>query len=135
MEIIHRDTDYAVRAAVALASSGEMLSTSTLAEHVGVPVDFLRKIMQQLRNAGIVISARGPHGGYSLARKPTGITLYDIITAIQGPIYINSCFSNHGYCENSGSCELQSLLAETGDKFIRDMKEITLAKILQKCQL
>ncbi len=132
MEVIHRDTDYAVRAAACLASSGEMLSTSALAANVGVPVVFLRKIMQRLRNAGIVRSARGPFGGYVLAREVSGITLYEIITAMQGPIYMNSCFANPGYCENSGACGLQSLLSEMEHKLRRNLQSITLADIIQR---
>ncbi len=46
MEIIHRDTDYAIRAMARLAGCEAAVSTASLAEHINVPVDFLRKIMQ-----------------------------------------------------------------------------------------
>ncbi len=132
MDVIHRDTDYAVRTAACLASSGEMISTSALAEHVGVPVDFLRKIMQKLRNAGIVSSERGPFGGYALARDASGITLYEIITATQGPIHMNSCFSSPGCCENSGDCGLQSLLSGVEQSLKRDLQSITVDEIIRR---
>jgi len=87
MEIIKRHTDYAIRAVVHLVvAGGETLPTLVLARQQGVPVDFLRKIMQQLKNAGIVESVRGPAGGYRLNSDPSDITLYRVVAAtVQNP--------------------------------------------------
>ena len=82
-------TDYALRAAVELASAvdtgapvkGEKLATS---QHI--PLRFLENILLQLRHAGIIESRRGADGGYKLARAPEEITLADVIRAIDGPL-------------------------------------------------
>jgi len=72
MPVIHRDTDYALRALAQLARTGEVMSVSALAEAEHVPQDFLRKIMQKLQGAHLVQSTQGPLGGYSLRRMLRG---------------------------------------------------------------
>jgi Rrf2 family protein len=82
-------TDYALRAAVELASAqdqatpvkGERLATSQ-----NIPLRFLENILLQLRHAGIIESRRGADGGYKLARPAADITLADVIRAIDGPL-------------------------------------------------
>ncbi len=134
MEIIHRDTDYAIRALAHLAASEDMLSVTSIAEHINVPVDFLRKIMQHVKAAGLVQSVRGPFGGYSLTRAPENIRLQDIIAATQGPLRMNACFADPGVCENSGGCEVQNLLGEVEEKLRLYLEDITLADIAKRLE-
>ena len=109
MSIVHRDTDYAMRALARLAAAGaEFVSVSVLAQEEGAPTDFLRKIMQRLCAAGIVESRQGPFGGYSLGARPRDVTLYDVIAAVQGPVTVNECFPQPGLCANSGGCSTRS---------------------------
>ncbi len=82
-------TDYALRAAVELASSvdtGAPVKGERLATSQNIPLRFLENILLQLRHAGIVESRRGADGGYKLARPPEDITLADVIRAIDGPL-------------------------------------------------
>ena len=82
-------TDYALRAVVELASSGDgttPVKGERLATSQGIPLRFLENILLQLRHAGIVESRRGADGGYKLARPPEEITLADVIRAIDGPL-------------------------------------------------
>ena len=50
----------------------------------GIPARYLEQIFQKLRRAGLVRSKRGPGGGYLLAREADGISIGDVVTAIQG---------------------------------------------------
>ena len=110
MPVIHRDTDYAVRALALLAQGGEVTPVSALAEAECVPEDFLRKIMQKLHRAGLVESEQGPFGGYKLARDPDEVTLLDVTVAVQGPIVMNACFADPQVCRNVKSCGLRRQL-------------------------
>ncbi|MFP4027614.1 MAG: RrF2 family transcriptional regulator [Candidatus Brocadiia bacterium] len=110
MAIIHRDTDYALRAMVHLAHSAETEPVSVLAEDESVPEDFLRKIMQRLKTAGLVESSQGPFGGYGLARSADRITLHDVVKAVQGPLTVNACFDDPEICENVKVCALRRRL-------------------------
>lgn len=81
--------DYACRAVVELAANagGETpLTTTLIAERRRIPEKYLPHILLQLKRSGIVRSVRGAQGGYLLARAPEGISLFDVVTAIDGPI-------------------------------------------------
>jgi Rrf2 family protein len=110
--IIHRDTDYAFRALIQLADSGDVVSVTELSERCDVPVDFLRKIMQKLNNADIVKSVQGPAGGYSLLRAPEDISFLEVISAVQGPVVLNACFEDQSVCGNVTSCGVREKLKE-----------------------
>jgi len=79
--------DYAVRAAVELAAAGDgPVKGERIAEAQGIPLKFLENILLELKHAGLVQSQRGAEGGYWLARPPAGITLAEVIRAVEGPI-------------------------------------------------
>jgi Rrf2 family protein len=79
--------DYAVRAMVELAASGDgPVKADRIAQAQEIPVKFLENIMSDLRNGGLVRSQRGVDGGYWLARPPAEITLAQIIRAVEGPL-------------------------------------------------
>jgi Rrf2 family protein len=81
-------TDYALRALVELAASGDggPVKGERLATSQEIPLRFLENILLQLRHAGLIESRRGADGGYRLARPADEITLADVIRAIDGPL-------------------------------------------------
>lgn len=79
--------DYALRAAIELAASGDgHVTAEQLAKAQHIPAKFLEAILTQLRRAGLVRSQRGPDGGFWLARPADEISLATIIRAIDGPL-------------------------------------------------
>lgn len=79
--------DYAIRAAVELAASGDgPVKGDAIAQAQGIPPNFLDNIMGDLRNAGLVASRRGADGGYWLARPAGEISLAQVIRAVDGPL-------------------------------------------------
>ena len=79
--------DYALRAAIEIASIGEgHVTADQVARTQQIPVKFLETILTQLRRAGLVRSQRGPDGGFWLARPADEISLADIIRAIDGQL-------------------------------------------------
>jgi Rrf2 family protein len=79
--------DYAIRAAVELAAAGEgPVKGDRIAKAQSIPPNFLENILGDLRNAGIVGSRRGAEGGYWLARPAEGVSLADVIRAVDGPL-------------------------------------------------
>ncbi|KUO20698.1 RrF2 family transcriptional regulator [Streptomyces dysideae] len=80
-------TDYAVRAMAELAGMGDdCLTADHIAARQDIPVRFLFGIFRELRLAGLVVSVRGPEGGYRLARSAREITLADVIRAVDGSL-------------------------------------------------
>ena len=79
--------DYAVRAAVELAGAeSPPLKGEAIAQAQEIPLKFLENILGELKHAGIVRSQRGADGGYWLARPAAGITVADVIRAVDGPL-------------------------------------------------
>ncbi len=85
---ISAKSDYAVRAAaeLAFASAEGPVKGEQLAARQGVPLKFLENILGSMRTAGIVATRRGADGGYLLARPASGITVADVIRAVDGPL-------------------------------------------------
>lgn len=84
---IQARVDYAIRAMAELASSGDgPVKAEHLADAQGIPSNFLRGIMTDLRRARLVSSQRGPDGGFVLTRPASEISLADIFRAIDGPL-------------------------------------------------
>ena len=67
-------------------SAGVPVSVDTLARRQTLPRKFLEAILADLRRAGIVVSQRGPAGGYTLSRSADQISLGDIFRAVDGPL-------------------------------------------------
>ncbi len=103
--VLSQKAQYAVRASFELAKrygSGPVTAGS-IAEAQCIPGRFLENILGQLRQAGVVESARGKEGGYRLARAPRQVSVGQVIRLIQGPLTVVEC---SGAGEGSGSgCE------------------------------
>lgn len=61
-----------------------------IGQRQGIPARYLEQIFQRLRRAGLVVSKRGPGGGYALARPPEAISLADVVIAVQGVLISRS---------------------------------------------
>jgi Rrf2 family protein len=85
---ISAKADYAVRAALELASSPDRkpIKGETLAEAQQIPLQFLEHILLELKHARLIQARRGAKGGYWLARDPEQITIADVIRAVEGPL-------------------------------------------------
>jgi Rrf2 family protein len=86
---ISAKADYAVRAAVHLASAadaGRPTKGDAIATAQGIPLKFLENILGDLRNAGLVRSQRGAEGGYWLNRPASEVSVADVIRAVDGPL-------------------------------------------------
>lgn len=90
--MLSQTNEYALRAAVSLARQApRSLTTDELARLTGVPRDYLAKILQQLRRAGIVVSRRGLRGGFALARPAIELTALAVVDAIDPLPLITTC--------------------------------------------
>jgi len=95
---------------------GERVSTDETAAALEVSRAHLSKVLQRLKRGGILRAARGPGGGYSLARPAKEITLKDVYEAMEGPLDESGCPFGIPACKG-GECAL-------GSKFIRKSREL-----------
>jgi Rrf2 family protein len=111
---VSRRVDYALRAAINLArqTRGRASSVAEISQQEAIPKKFLEKIIQDLIHAGIVVSRRGAHGGYTLARDAGDISFRDVMEAVEGPIALNVCVGDRTLCSVSVTCGMQHVWAE-----------------------
>lgn len=108
---LNRLTDYAVVVLTQMAQSDQGLtSAQQLAEHSGVPLPTVAKLMNLLSRHGIVTSHRGASGGYCLSRTAEEISVAAIVEAIEGPIALTACAEG-----SPDPCDVQSLCPMAGN--------------------
>jgi Rrf2 family protein len=122
--------DYACRVMAELArlhGTGELAQIEHLAETEAVPANFLAQILGKLRNHGLVTSRRGNQGGYSLARAPEDISLYDILTAVEG-----HCLHLSGNFHGRSGRRLKQIWDEISKHLVEKTKSYTLDQLANK---
>src|ERR1700692_2043412 len=92
-------------------SSGGSRSAKDVADAYGIPPEALAKILQRLAKAGLLHSHQGTNGGYTLARASHTISAFEVIQAIDGPLFITSCVTVRGECDQSDRCNIREPLA------------------------
>src|SRR5215216_4922757 len=80
------------RAGDTLPAHAEPVALASVAESELLPLSYLEHLVAKLREAGLVTSVRGAHGGYRLARPAAAIAMLEIVQALEGPIAPMECF-------------------------------------------
>ncbi len=125
-------TDFALRLLIRLgADPARHRNTETLAQEVGVPRNHLHKIVQDLAEAGLVRTLRGPRGGVLLARAPGEISLGTVVRRLEQRQALVECFRpDGGACCLSADCRLRGVLARSQEAFLAVLDGTTLADCL-----
>jgi Rrf2 family protein len=133
MDILRRNTDYALRLMVALARNqdGGAVSTRRLAQEQQVSYQLACKLMQQLQDARMVRSTMGPKGGFQLSRDPAQINLLDMIEVIQGPLSVNRCLLREACCPRQEICPVRAKMGELQGHMGEYLGGVTLADLAQ----
>jgi Rrf2 family cysteine metabolism transcriptional repressor len=86
--------EYGIRLMVELGRTADSapVSLSAVAEGEQLPLSYLEHLVAKLREADLVTSTRGAHGGYQLARPPEEIDMLEVVQALEGPITPMECF-------------------------------------------
>jgi len=133
---------YAVMAMVELAArqsqdrpcgapvARSQVSLADIAHEQRLSLAYLEQLFGPLRRAGLVASARGPGGGYRLARPPHAITISEIILAVDEPIQATRCEEGGPGCLGGQRCLTHDLWAELGDQIRRFLEGVTLADVI-----
>ncbi len=133
---ITRQADYAVRAVLHLARSGDhRTATSAIAEEQRIPPSFLAKIVSQLSIAGLLHTSRGARGGVVLAREAKDITLLEVIEAIDGPIQLNECAGENGSCSFDDHCPLRPVWCDAQEELVGRLKNTNFADMITPGQV
>ncbi len=132
MKLLTKDTDYAVRAVVNLARKPEgYRSSREIAADEGIPLQFLRRILQKLTRAGLVTSREGVNGGVRLNADPARVRVSDIIKIFQGDIELSQCMFRKRLCTNRSTCVLRARIKVIEQMVSREFDKVTIATLLE----
>ncbi|MBN8896767.1 MAG: Rrf2 family transcriptional regulator [Rhodospirillales bacterium 69-11] len=136
---------YAVMAMVDLATQNGgacecgPVCLAEIAARQQLSLSYLEQLFGKLRRAGLVSSARGPGGGYRLARPAASIAIADIVAAVDEPIRATRCELGSGGCLGSGTpgaeaerCQTHDLWVELGRQIALFLEGITLADVIEE---
>jgi Rrf2 family protein len=129
---LSKKADYALIAMKHLALRGDMGSSSAreIAELYAIPIELMAKVLQRLVRRGLLASHQGTRGGYQLARVPTGISVADVIQAIEGPVTVTACSTDDdGQCEQYSKCNVRDPLWKVRQRILTALGECTIADL------
>jgi Rrf2 family iron-sulfur cluster assembly transcriptional regulator len=106
------------------------VSLSEIAQAQRLSLAYLEQLFGPLRRAGLVTSARGPGGGYRLARQAARISIAEIILAVDEPIQATRCKEGSPGCLAGQRCLTHDLWAELGDQIRLFLEGVTLADVV-----
>jgi Rrf2 family protein len=133
--------EYAVHSLIYLAGGGQRaegkrrsaagpapILVGEIARAIRVPESYLRKVMQLLVRAGLVVSHRGVRGGFSLAQQASRITLRDIVEAIDGSLPTWCCVKEKNRCGDV-PCPVSEAFEQARLKMAESLAGITIAQL------
>ena len=118
---LSKKAEYALMALKDLAarSETEAASAREIAERYGIPVELMAKVLQRLARRDLLVSQHGTRGGYLLGRPATGISVADVIEAIDGPVMLTACTSADDDCEQYATCNIRDPLWRIKDQIVQ----------------
>lgn len=128
-----KKADYGLMAMKHLAEHAHngACSAKDVAESYGIPPEVLAKILQRLAKAGLLHSQHGINGGYTLARAANEISAYEVIRAIDGPLFITSCITVRGECDQTQRCTIREPLRKVNQSIEEVLKKIKIAQMTE----
>lgn len=111
--------------------TGQAVSAKEVAEDCGIPLPLLSKLLQKLGKTGFLVSEFGTNGGYRLARDPRLISALEVIRAVDGPIVLANCFTEHAFCGHSDRCTVKRPLKRIHDGILRLLESVSIEDMLQ----
>jgi Rrf2 family protein len=109
-------------------------SAKDIAEAYHIPPPLLAKILQTLARAGLLVSHAGTNGGYALARPARDISAFEVIRAIDGPLFITSCITIHGTCDLAGHCTIKEPLRKVNDSIKELLSGIRISDLAEMAE-
>jgi len=114
-----------------IASHGDdgAVSAKRIADEFRIPPERLAKILQRLAKKKLITSHNGPKGGYVLTRLPSEITVGQVVRALEGPLSVVSCMTEHDDCPQFARCNLRGPVQKIQASITHVLDSMTLAEL------
>ena len=130
MNLITRDTDYAIRSLCCIAKKKKALvSVNELVAELKIPRPFLRKILQILNKKGILRSYKGKGGGFILKKPLSKISVGDMIRIFQGPVKLQEHLFKGHICPSIKRCALKKKIDAIERHVVSELSSISLSSL------
>ena len=136
--LISSKSEYGLRALVDIASHSDEnasrpVTRTDISGRQNIPLPYLTQVLRMLVGGGLLVSNRGPSGGYKLARTPEEITILDVVTLLQGPVSPAGCAGSQNEssgCEHFSSCGLAGVWSDLKSANEEVLRQTTLNSIM-----
>lgn len=136
---LSKKAEYAIRSMIHLGIATEIglanVSGADLAEANRLPLKFVERILQELREAGLVETKRGKAGGYTLATPAHQIRVGDLVRLMDGRLAPICCASEFAYqrctCPDEDHCGLRMLMIDVRNAIAAILDKYTLANVVE----
>ena len=129
--------DYSIKALLMLAErypGSEPTRVEEIAAAQGIPENYLRRLLIELKRGGLVASQKGPSGGYLLARNPSRISMADVLEIIEGDYCPVECLEDKGstQCPKDTPCPMRDVWREVRDSVKIVLTRASLQSLVEK---
>jgi Rrf2 family cysteine metabolism transcriptional repressor len=132
MKVLTKNTDYAIRALLALAAKrGSYVSAKSIATEHDIPYQFLRRLLQEMIRHDLVVSKEGVQGGFMLQKNPDEITVTQLIEIFQGRVQVSECMFRKQICSNRARCVLRHEIMRIEQVVQSEFEKLTVGKLLR----
>jgi len=129
--LLSHSGEYALRALIFLAQngSGGPLRTQEIAAELGLPRNYLSKLLHRLVGAGVLKSVSGPRGGFLLAVAPAKLSLAAALEPIDGDLFERRCLLGRAECNDARACPVHAHWRDLSKQIHSLLENTTLAAL------
>lgn len=133
LKVLTRTGGYALHAALAIAemgADGRTVRAHEISDSLGIPANYLAKILHQLARSGVLVSERGRKGGFRLAHPPEEVKLIDVVEGFDDLGRERQCLLGRGTCSDAGGCRAHKEWKAASTPAFRFFETRTLADLM-----
>lgn len=133
--MLTRTGDYAIKASIYIANlpEGDYAGAARIAKDIKVPANYLGKLLRRLAEAGILKSRKGHGGGFRLAKKPSRISLMQLMDPIEDLSFLSGCMfdSTHKCGCGTTKCPVHDVWGDIRERLLTVLDKTTLLNLME----
>ena len=129
--MLSRTAEYALRAVLFLADSGEPANVERIAERLRVPRNYLSKTLHRLAREGVLASTRGQRGGFRLARDPDRLPLLAVVEPFDPLRGERRCLLGRPQCSHANPCPAHAQWKTVSEQVAAFFRDKTVGDLLR----
>jgi Rrf2 family protein len=131
--LLSKSCQYAIRALVYVTresyDSDKKIGLQQISKGISAPSHFLAKILQNLARHGMILSFKGPGGGFVATQSTRDSTILDIIQVIEGPMYCDRCLLGLPNCSDTKPCPSHFAYKPVREELKKLFEETTIGRL------